>query len=514
MKLSQVRNNRNENTADSLFSEVKNYKLENSKNITMSHLNVNSLRNKFISTEELIKSKLDIFLVSETKIDHSFPNQQFSIDGYKMYRRDRNNFAGGLLFYVNENIPCRELKAEQIDSNFEIIFLEITMWTRKWLIIGLYKPPSQKEEYFFKDVGVVLNNYLSKYEHIILLGDFNLTISNKYLADFMTLFNLESLINTPTCFQSEKPRCIDLMITNKKSLFKNSKTFEVGISDHHHLILTSMRSQYIQGNPKIKFYRDYKSFNFESFHNELNELLKSEKDINYSLFENIFLKVLNAHAPVKKKIQRFNNNSFMTKQLRKAIMHRSRLKNVFNKSRTPKTWDSYKKQRNFCVNLLRKTKNKYFENINVQDINDNKKFWKTIKPFFNNKGYTNKLMIIEKNNLISEESILANTMNQYFTSITNQLNLKKSPQLKNLEDIINYYHNHISIEKIRSSNNTQSELFTFNLVSPDEIKREILNLNNKKASREGDIPVNILKDAIDTYLPILTKVINSSIEQN
>ena len=276
-----------------------------------------------------------------------------------------------------------------------------------------------------------------------------------------------------------------------------------------------MRSQYIQGNPKIKFYRDYKTFNFESFNNELNELLKNEKYISYSLFENIFLEVLNAPAPVKKKIQRFNNNPFMTKQLRKAIMHRSRLKNVFNKSRTPKKWDSYKKQRNFCVNLLRKTKKEYFENINVKDINDNEKFGKKIKPFFSNKGLnTNKLMIIEKNNLISGESILANTMNQYFTSITKQLNLKKSPQLKNLEDIINYYHNHISIEKIKSSNNTQSELFTFNLVSSDEIKREILNFNNKKASREGDIPVNILKDAIDTYLPILTTVINSSIEQN
>ena len=151
-----------------------------------------------------------------------------------------------------------------------------------------------------------------------------------------------------------------------------------------------------------------------------------------------------------------------------------------------------------------------------RNINDNKKFWKTIKPFFSNKGLnTNKLMVIEKNNLTLEESILANTMNHYFTSITKQLNLKKSPQLKNLEDIINYYHNHISIEEIRSSNNTQSELFTFNLVSSDEIKQEILNLDNKKASRgEGDIPVNILKDAIDTYLPILTKVINSSIEQN
>ena len=60
---------------------------------------------------------------------------------------------------------------------------------------------------------------------------------------------------------------------------------------------------------------------------------------------------------MKKKIQKINNNPFMTKQLRKAIMHHSRLKNAFNKNHgTPKSWGSYKKQRNFCVNLLRKTK--------------------------------------------------------------------------------------------------------------------------------------------------------------
>ena len=57
-------------------------------------------------------------------------------------------------------------------------------------------------------------------------------------------------------------------------------------------------------------------------------------------------------------------------------------------------------------------------------------------------------------------------------------------------------------------------MFTFNLVSSHEIRREILILNNKKTSREGDIPVNILKDATDTYLPMLTKVFYSSIEQN
>lgn len=105
-------------------------------------------------------------------------------------------------------------------------------------------------------------------------------------------------------------------------------------------------------------------------------------------------------------------------------------------------------------------------------------------------------------------------MNQCFTSITKQQNLTIFPQLTNLENILNFCHNRISIEKIRSSNNTQSELFTFNLVSSDEIKREISILNNKKALREGHIPVNILKDVTGIYLSIQTKVINSSIEQN
>ena len=79
----------------------------------------------------------------------------------------------------------------------------------------------------------------------------------------------------------------------------------------------------------------------------------------------------------------------------------------------------------FLCKPFKKNKKEYFENINVKDINDNEKFWKTRKPLLSNKGLnTNTLMLIEHNNLISEESKLANTMNQYFTSITKELILK------------------------------------------------------------------------------------------
>ena len=65
-----------------------------------------------------------------------------------------------------------------------------------------------------------------------------------------------------------------------------------------------------------------------------------------------------------------------------------------------------------------------------------------------------------------------------------------------------------------SQSMSEFEPFHFPRISSNELKKEILNLNNKKATREGDIPVNLLKGSIDTYLPLLTEIKNSSFGQN
>ena len=144
-----------------------------------------------------------------------------------------------------------------------MIMFEFLVKTRKWLCIGLYKSPSQNENYFLDILSKVLSKQTCQYENVMLIGDFNLTVNNKNLRVFMNTFNLDSLINKPTCFQSANPTCIDLILTNKKSLFKNSNVLEVGISDHHSFITTALRTQLIKGNAKMKMYRDYKTFNIE-----------------------------------------------------------------------------------------------------------------------------------------------------------------------------------------------------------------------------------------------------------
>ena len=79
------------------------------KNLFFGHLNINSLRNKREFLEPLIRNHFDIFLISETKLDFSFSGSEFTIPGYRLFRKDRNQHRGGLIFYVNQDIPCKTI---------------------------------------------------------------------------------------------------------------------------------------------------------------------------------------------------------------------------------------------------------------------------------------------------------------------------------------------------------------------------------------------------------------------
>ena len=110
------------------FTNLKNIRANNMKNVIIGQLNINSLRNKFHSLVEIIHGNLDILVITETKLDHTFPEKQFLIPGYrKPYRKDRNRNGGGVMIYVREDIPCDILIKHNIPTNIEAIFLEINL---------------------------------------------------------------------------------------------------------------------------------------------------------------------------------------------------------------------------------------------------------------------------------------------------------------------------------------------------------------------------------------------------
>ena len=205
----------------------------------------------------LFKGTFDIFLLSETKIDKSFPDKQFCSINYRIFRKDRNWYGEGIMSYVNENLPCKSLTTE-IDNLTETIFLEINIQSFKRVFVGCYKSPSQNEEFFISNLSKNINAFSTKYDNILLMGDFNLTIENKHLKELLilSLFILKSLILSPTCFQPINPTWIDLISINQEGLFINFNTCEVGRSDHHHLVSTILSKKISKGSTKTLFYRD------------------------------------------------------------------------------------------------------------------------------------------------------------------------------------------------------------------------------------------------------------------
>ena len=120
------------------FRILRDIKIKNVNRLVIIHLNINSIRNKFEPLKNIIKGNLDILVLTETKIDDSFPNQEFRIDGYTSIRLDRDIHGGGVLVYVKEDIPYREIRYHTSTRDLEGVTLEINLRKSKWLLFGGY----------------------------------------------------------------------------------------------------------------------------------------------------------------------------------------------------------------------------------------------------------------------------------------------------------------------------------------------------------------------------------------
>ena len=124
-------------TLANLSDTLKIIKKYNLNRLIIGQININSLRNKFDSLVAIIKPHIDILVVNETKLDSSFPAQQFAMEGYALpYRLDISSNAGGTLIYVRDDIPCRVLNTHSSNNSIEGIFLEINLRKVKWLVFG------------------------------------------------------------------------------------------------------------------------------------------------------------------------------------------------------------------------------------------------------------------------------------------------------------------------------------------------------------------------------------------
>ena len=506
------------------FSEkLSSMRKKNINRVIIAHININSIRYKFDLLVDGIKGNIDILMISETKIDASFPTRQFSIEGFSSpYRLDRDGYGGGILVYVREDIPSKLIPIK--DSAIEGFFLEINMRKKKWLMCFSYNPSMNQISKHIESIGKTLDVISSKHDNILLIGDYNADISNNFLKDFCDLYNLKNLIKVPTCYKNpDKPSSIDVMLTNVHRSFCNSCSIETGLSDFHKMTISILKTDLKKKKPKIITYRDYKNFDNDKYQNlvskELANIGSNRVPASLSPFMNVCYKALDQCAPKKKKYIRANNSPFVNKSIKKAIMNRTRLRNKYFKHKTFENKLAYTKQRNYCLSLIRKAKTEYFGNLDEKTVKDNKLFWKSVCPLFSEKSVNSSKISLFENKLIQNDQDIANIFNNYFSTVVLNLNIPQykdsSVQVEQINDpilkIIEKFKNHPSIVSIQNQN-WEMNKFSFQAIEKADIRKEILNMNCSKASQESDIPTKIIKMNVELFSDFLFRGLNKSLQ--
>ena len=185
------------------------------------------------------------------------------------------------------------------------------------------------------NLSQIIERNSPRYNKYLCIGDFSSETSETALRNFRDLYKLKNLVREATCFKNPgNPSCIDLFLTNCSRRFQDTQVIETGLSDFHKMNLTVLKMFFTKQKHETIFYRNYKKFDNLKFKEALNrELMKHDlNNIDYEIFHDIVLSILNAHAPLKKKHLRATHATFVTKEFRKAVMKRARLRNLSYKN--------------------------------------------------------------------------------------------------------------------------------------------------------------------------------------
>jgi len=329
-----------------LGHDIIDYCKDNHHDFMIAHLNINSVQNKLNDLKLLNRElKSQVIFLSETKIDSSYKDDQFSIRGYNMFRKDRKKGGGGLMGFISTNIASKKVSAPA-NRHVEVLPIEIKTTSSTILLVGVYRPPKAVRNDNFSKLEDELSSLcmwaeLQK-QTVILMGDLNLNQMDtnkregKLLIDLEESFNLTCLINSPTRITNVLSTLIDVMLTNRPDYFIKSGTFDPEISDHC-LIYGILNEKTIHYKPKTIMSRNLKSITFEPIAEELTNAPWQVGEVFNDIYDRVdywnglVRYVVDAHAPLRKKRVWEIDVPYMTLNWKNAIRRKRKYAQLYAK---------------------------------------------------------------------------------------------------------------------------------------------------------------------------------------
>jgi len=172
---------------DNTYDEVNHVDLDsiiNKSGLKMLHININGLLGKLDFVKIIAeRTKFDVLSVNETKIDEDIDDEDISLQGYKIFRKDGNQYGGGVLIYVSEALESFKMD-ELEEEHIEGVWAKICLRRSTPIVVGsIYRPPRSGSD--LRDMEV-LHAYLDqvklklrKTKEIYIFGDLNCNMLRK-----------------------------------------------------------------------------------------------------------------------------------------------------------------------------------------------------------------------------------------------------------------------------------------------------------------------------------------------
>ena len=453
----------------------------------------------------------DLFALNETRLDSSISDGLVNISGYDIIRKDRSRRGGGVCVYLRSSINYKT-RNDLVPDGLEAVCLEICKPnSRNFIVASVYRPPDASSAFFDafeKMIGLIDDE--NKELHI--LGDLNCDMlksvsdqPTKTLKTIYEAYQLSQLITEGTRITNRSCTLIDHYVTSMPEKINLSGVIHTGISDHSLIYGIRKINPIISSRKKAKKIevRNMKRFNQHHFNEDLlaqpweQIVLQSDTDSMWTLWKELFLEVLDKHAPIQHIRKKSSSIPWLTSEIKKLLFDRDKKKRRAMITKLNADWDEYKASRNKVNIALRQAKADYYRNKIATQNNNPKEAWKTINSLLGRSfsdTSVNELKVNDAN--LTSPGEIAEAFNTYFSNVGSILANSMADSSVSFEQFVKPI---------------QSKMLRFKLVPYSKVLNLLNSLSKSKATGLDKISGKILKAAASSIASSLTYIFNHAL---
>ena len=491
-----------------------------SNHLFMIHFNVRSLQKNIDKLSHYLTDfnrKPDVIAVSETKLKENMIYSNIELDGYQFIHRNSHTSAGGVGIYVKSSISYNLKPTINIDlSSVENLWIEIEINKKKLIVGVVYRHPVQtveQIELFSRALTNIFHELNSKKSEFYVLGDFNIDLikikSNnriKTYADDLIGSAVKCLINQPTRVSKNSKSLLDHIYSNNLNNQLMPGIAISDISDHYPVFALIPCVKHFKNNARQVWKRDMKNFKAEHFIEDLNQTLNASLSSfdstihnQFEQFINSFTSVINKHAPLKlatRKERKLKTKPWLSSSLLCSIKTKHKLYKSICKTYDETKYKNYKTYRNVLNRTIEKAKQKYYNELIIENKSNSAKIWKIVNELVNLKP-SQQVDINQLNTktgeVITNPATISENLNAYFANIGKKM-AETIPE--------------VDMDTNATAPTGIINSFFLTPTYPNEINNIIDSFKDSKATRYTDAETKFIKISKSVISPFLCKLIN------